>query len=728
MTKAPHLDPKNFANLLRDKAFALALLALAIVLALAYWDWREFQNARRTVQETEDSLRQLENILSTMKDAETGQRGFVLTLDESYLQPYSQAVSDITKELGSAQSERLRQSSHRNAFLQLEVAIGDKLRELSIPIELARQGQSGQAIEVIRTGRGKAAMDSIRALSSAMKESLQHELEQRNRLAEAQTRDARAISATASCGLFLLVTLATIKFRREKEAAELANQTKSTFLANMSHELRTPLNAIIGYSEMLLEEAEDAGTELVQDVHKILTAGRHLLELINAVLDLSKIEAGKMDLSLETFDVAALVNEVVSVIQPQIEKNGNRLEVKVDPAAGGMRSDQTKIRQSLLNLLSNAGKFTSKGTVTLEVRAEAEGSRGGMVVFAVADTGLGMRPDQVARLFEPFVQADSSTSRKFGGTGLGLVISRRFARMMGGDITVKSEEGRGSRFTMALPRTLQLEKGTGQASAGVGAGPSAGTVLVIDDEPAVHEILGRTLSRYGFRTEAAFSGEEGLRMARKIHPQAITLDVMMPGMDGWAVLSALKSDAELADIPVVMLTIVDNKNLGYTLGASDYLTKPIDRERLAGVLLRYRGSAATTALVVEDDAASREVLRRLLEGEGWIVLEARNGREALEHLRGEREGGCPGIVLLDLMMPEMDGFEFLGEMHANKEWSSIPVVVITAKELTAEDRARLNGHVSRVIEKGNYRRDELLEHVSRLVHSRVGRSGGRGLP
>ena len=231
----------------------------------------------------------------------------------------------------------------------------------------------------------------------------------------------------------------------------------------------------------------------------------------------------------------------------------------------------------------------------------------------------------------------------------------------------------------------------------------------------MHEILARTLNRHGLRTEGAFNAEDGLRLARKIRPQAITLDVMMPGMGGWAVLTALKSDPELADIPVVMLTVVDDKNLGYTLGAAEYLTKPIDRALLARVLLRFRVKASTTALVVEDDAISKEMVRRMLESAGWIVVEAHNGREALERLADSQ----PGIVLLDLMMPEMDGFEFLSEMHAHKEWSSIPVIVVTAKDLTAVDRARLNGHVSRVLQKGKYGRDELLEHVSQLVSARV---------
>jgi signal transduction histidine kinase/CheY-like chemotaxis protein len=706
------ISPREIGRLLQDRLFIFAVAALSLILGLAVWDWLKFQQASDLVYETDESLRHIERILSTVKDAETGQRGFIITGEESYLEPYYRATREIPKQLADPRSARLRNSAHHAAFVQLEDAIDSRLALLKPPIELRRENRYDGAAEFIREGVGKRAMDSIRDLAGVMEESLRHELEQKNRAAATQTLNARLLSAFASAVLFLLVALTTIKFRNEKMAAELANKAKSTFLANMSHELRTPLNAIIGYSEMLLEEAADAGKpELVPDVNKILAAGRHLLELINAVLDISKIEAGKMELHLETFSVKALVDEVVNVLGPQITKNGNTLKVNVDLDVGSMRGDQTKVRQSLYNLLSNAGKFTSNGAVSLDVTLVP----GPRIAFAVSDTGIGMRPDQLNKLFEPFVQADSSTSRKYGGTGLGLVISRRFARLMGGEITATSEPGKGSTFVLELPQTFELAAASVEQAPAIPTAGSAGTVLIIDDEPAVHDILQRTLARYGFHTQSAFSGEDGLRLARKLHPQAITLDVMMPGTDGWSVLTALKADPELADIPVVMLTIVDSKNLGYALGAAEYLTKPIDRERLAGVLLRYRGNAATTALVVEDDSDTREMIRRQLESEGWIVAEAHNGREALDRIADTH----PGIILLDLMLPEMNGFEFLSVMHTHKEWASIPVIVLTAKDLTEEERRRLNGHVSRVLQKGTYQRDELLEHVSQLVSSRV---------
>jgi len=504
---------------------------------------------------------------------------------------------------------------------------------------------------------------------------------------------------------------------------ELADRHKSEFLANMSHELRTPLNAIIGYSEMLQEDAADQGAEpLIDDLKKINAAGKHLLELINAVLDLSKIEAGKMELYLETFDVPGLVQDIAAVIQPLAAKNANRLEVDCAAEVGAMRADLTKVRQALFNLLSNACKFTDHGTISLSVNRDSQDGRESMV-FRVRDTGIGMTAEQIARLFEAFSQADAATTRKYGGTGLGLALSRRLCRMMGGDVTVESEAGQGSTFTIRLP--AQVTEATEEEAATPPAAPAhepsgIGTVLVIDDEAAVRDLMQRFLTREGFHVVAAAGGEEGLRRARELRPDAITLDVMMPGMDGWAVLSALKAAPELADIPVIMLTIVDDRNLGYALGAADYLTKPIDRERLVAVLKQHRRDLPV--LVVDDDPEVRALFRRMLEPEGYTVVEAPNGRAALERLRDVR----PGAILLDLMMPEMDGFEFVTEFRRHEPWRAIPIVVVTAKDLSHEDRQRLNGYVERILQKGAYGREQLLAEVRELVAASVARRGRRG--
>jgi len=503
-----------------------------------------------------------------------------------------------------------------------------------------------------------------------------------------------------------------------RQMAEAANSAKSQFLASMSHELRTPLNAIIGYSEMMEEEAEERGlADSVADLQKIRSAGRHLLSLINDVLDLSKIEAGKMELHLETFELRSAIEAVASTVVPLVEKNGNALVLELAADLGAMHSDVTRVRQVLLNLLSNASKFTERGTITLTAARD-----GSDVVLSVQDTGIGMTPAQLGRIFEAFAQAESSTSKKYGGTGLGLAISKMFCEMMGGVISVASVPGRGTTFTVRLPVEAGTEARVGEPRVAAADGTHSGTVLVIDDDAAARNIVARTLSRDGFRVLEAAGGEAGLALARAEHPDVITLDVLMPTMDGWGVLAALKSDPVLAAIPVVMLTITDEPTLGFSLGAAEYLTKPIERARLREVLQRYRHASDAGVLIVEDDEPTRSVLRRALEKEGWRVFEAENGRVGLERLDAER----PALVLLDLMMPELDGFGFLDGVRARQFERAPSVVVITAKELTDADRRRLNGAVRDVIEKGASDLDGLLDEVRRRAsaHARHASSGG----
>ena len=524
----------------------------------------------------------------------------------------------------------------------------------------------------------------------------------------------------------------------KRDEALDASRTKSLFLANMSHELRTPLNAIIGYSEMLEEEADDFGYEdIIPDLQKIQKAGKHLLALINDILDISKIEAGKVELYIEEFELQDLLEEILTTSQPVVDKNENKLVFEGENL-GKVRNDMTKMRQIIFNLLSNAAKFTQNGTVTLAARREMEaGSE--WLMLSVSDTGIGMNAEQMSRVFSEFTQADASTTRKYGGTGLGLPISRHFAQMMGGDITIKSVEGEGSTFIVRVPvevapTTPAEEQGIDVATL-IGEVPKPGeetdrhstqpvpdlsnqtiTVLVIDDDPTVHDLLNRVLKREGFMVLSALTGDEGLEKARQLQPDIITLDVMMPQMDGWAVLSRIKSEEEIRDIPVIMLSMLENKSLGFALGATDYLTKPVDRTILISALKRHKNKTKAKVeqgkiLVIEDDEDTRELLRRTAEREGWVATEAQNGLVGLNKLAQEQ----PDLILLDLMMPEMDGLQFLAEMRRHDEWRNIPVIVITAKSLTDEERQWLNQGVERILQKADYRPDFLVEEIRQIL-------------
>jgi adenylate cyclase len=525
-----------------------------------------------------------------------------------------------------------------------------------------------------------------------------------------ETFGAQSVLAIQNARLFQ-------EIEEKSRELELASEHKSQFLASMSHELRTPLNAIIGLTEMMVANTARFGTDrALEPLNRVHRAGSHLLGLINQVLDLSKIEAGKLELNPESVNLAPLIDEVVGTARQLAEQNKNRLVVEADGKLGAVTVDPMRLRQILLNLLSNACKFTKDGEVALRVRKVADGRS--WIEFAVSDTGIGMTPEQQAKLFEEFTQADSSTARRFGGTGLGLAIARKLARMMGGDVTVTSEPGKGSVFTIRLPGSTDVPART---FAEGGHRPHADCVLIIDDDATARELLADQLEAEGFSVVTASGGLEGLKLAKQLRPSVITLDVIMPDLDGWSVLAALRQDSELAHIPVIMVTILDQQRRAVALGAAGYLTKPMDREQLHRLVDRFRAPAQPTrVLLVEDDAFQRERMRSWLESQQWIVQEAANGREALDRL----QQGKPDLILLDLMMPEMDGFQVIATLRKEAPWRDIPVIVITALDLDAKARERLNCGVQSVLVKETFRPGDLVERIRRLVVTRAAVASG----
>ena len=517
-----------------------------------------------------------------------------------------------------------------------------------------------------------------------------------------------------------------------REKADAANQTKSQFLANMSHELRTPLNAIIGLTEMLKEDAADDGLDDFEEpLDRVFSAGKHLLTLINDVLDLSKIEAGRVELFNETFELKQILDDVMKTSSPLAQKNDNELIIDYKTEIDFVTADQTRVKQVVLNLISNACKFTEKGKITIGVNKILRDG-GDLISIDVSDTGIGMSDEQMSRLFNSFVQADSSTTRKYGGTGLGLTISKQLAILMGGDVVVNSELGKGTTFTAtfladfigASESFKNLSKETGSLIENVVSleNNSGKIILIIDDDPTVSELMKRQLSKEGYQVIIAPNGKDGIRLARELKPDAITLDILMPEMDGWSVLRTLKADPEVSNIPVIMASILDEKNKGFSLGAADFLSKPIQKEYLMKSIRNLIGDKENLKIcIIEDDEGLRFTIKEILEKQNVEIIEAENGKVGMSLLQKEKIK--PDLILLDLMMPVMNGFEFL-KLIRETDLNSIPILVLTGADLSVDEKSFLSGEVQRILEKSEDTLSSIVSEVGNVIKA-SSKEGGK---
>jgi signal transduction histidine kinase/CheY-like chemotaxis protein len=605
---------------------------------------------------------------------------------------------------------------------QLSAALGTYKSHL-VEMESIREEQAKRRHE-----RDEVIIEKMTALADQLDGSARtlilNDIKKMNELADNADRNS---SEEASVELMLvafsrmsdevngLIDARTSEMETARDEARDASDQKTKFFANMSHELRTPLNAILGYGEMLYEDCEDLGyDDLLPDLKKITSSGSHLLSLINNILDLSKIEAGKMELFVTSFEIENMVQTIKDVSEPLAAKNDNGFVINLDGAMGSMSQDETKLRQCLTNFLSNGFKFTKNGTVTLDVKSRMIDDVE-FIDFAVIDTGAGMSPEGVAKVFEEYTQAERSTSANYGGTGLGLPISKKFAEMMGGDVIVTSEEGVGSVFTMSVPRECPEYNEDEVEGNVINLDDQDNLVVLVDDDVAMHDLIKRTISKLNLTLLGATNSEKGMELIREVKPKLILLDVLMPGRDGWSLLKECKTDKDLKDIPVIMISQLNQSNLAASLGANDYLTKPIDRSHFINTLKRILGNDTKDkkVLVIDDDKDVRELLSRLLKDAGYRPIDARDGKEGLERTKDE-----PALIILDLEMPRMDGFEFLDNYIKDvPEESRAPVLVFSGKDLTDVQEDLLKERVVGLVKKDDVSMDNLSKMIQGIVKS-----------
>ncbi|MEZ4318465.1 MAG: response regulator [Myxococcota bacterium] len=601
-------------------------------------------------------------------------------------------------------------------------AILRRVREIDDDVPVVVLGEVDDlsaALQALRDGAfdyvSRPGNTSLDSLVAATERAANHfrKIADTRAAAERQQARLRGLEET-SRALRADLAATEMALQQAREQALEADRAKSAFLANMSHELRTPLNAILGYAELLREDV-DGHPEIVRDLDRIRNAGSHLLGLISDVLELARIEAGKAEVYYESTPLQPLIETALESIATTADRRGNQV-VLGDLPAIDIVTDVAKLDTVLGRILQNAAKFTESGEIRVDVSVDAAGLH-----IHVSDTGIGMSAEQTRTIFREFSQGDASTTRKYGGTGLGLTIALKLTRLLGGDIQVESQLKQGSRFTITLPSAPPTWHGVTPAeleSEPVAPAPQPATVLVIDGDSTLRRQMASYLTRAGYRVIASASGVEGQRLARTHRPDVVTLDVVLPDVDGWNLLMAFKRDPELRDIPVVLVTVADDRTRGLAVGAADFLPKPIRRDALVAVMRRVKPAReGGPILIVEDDEATRDVTSRMLFAEGWNTASVENGRLALEWLE---QNGPPSLILLDLMMPEVDGFHVITELQCRDEWRNVPVVVFTAMDVPPARMAFLEQHVETVIRKGGYGQDRMLDEVRALIVKSLG--------